>query len=67
MRLDLTRCLQSRTYIVTLELDRIHDATLERFIADRRAQSVAARTINRSLEIVRTVLNRAPRQTKCTS
>ena len=48
-------------YIGTLELDRIHDATLERFIADRRTQGVAATTINRSLEIVRTVLNRAAR------
>ena len=48
-------------YIGTLELDRIHDATLERFIADRRAQGVTATTINRSLEVVRTVLNRAAR------
>jgi len=48
-------------YIGTLELDRLHDVTLERFIADRRAQGVTATTINRSLEVVRTVLNRAAR------
>jgi integrase len=48
-------------YIGTLELNRIHDRTLERFIADRRADGVTATTINRSLEVVRTVLNRAAR------
>jgi integrase len=48
-------------YIGTLELNRIHDRTLEQFIADRRADGVTATTINRSLEVVRTVLNRAAR------
>ena len=48
-------------YIGTLELDRIHDATLQRFIADRLAGGVTATTINRSLEVVRTILNRSAR------
>src|SRR6266513_586572 len=48
-------------YIGTLELNRIHDRTLEGFIADRRASGVTATTINRSLEVVRTILNRASR------
>jgi len=48
-------------YIGTLELHRIHDRTLRTFIADRRADGVTATTINRSLEVVRTVLNRAAR------
>jgi integrase len=48
-------------YIGKLDLNRIHDRTLERFIADRRADRVTATTINRSLEVVRTILNRAAR------
>ena len=48
-------------YLGSLELNRIHDRTLERFIADRHAQGVTATTINRSLEVVRTILNRAAR------
>jgi hypothetical protein len=48
-------------YIGTLELNRIHDRTLERFVADRVAAGVSATTINLSLEVVRTVLNRAAR------
>ncbi len=48
-------------YIGTLELHRIHDRTLERFIADRLADGVTATTINRSLEVVRSVLNSAAR------
>ena len=48
-------------YIGTLELNRIHDRTLERFVTDRIAEGVSATTINRSLEVVRTVLNRAAR------
>jgi hypothetical protein len=39
----------------------IHDATLASFIADRIASGVTATTINRSLEVVRTVLTRAAR------
>jgi integrase len=48
-------------YIGTLELDRIHDVTLQHFIADRLAGGVTATTINRSLEVVRTILNRSAR------
>jgi integrase len=48
-------------YIGTLELKCVHDRTLDRFIADRMADGVTATTINRSLEVVRTVLNRAAR------
>jgi integrase len=44
-----------------LEIDRIHDGTLAPFVADRLAAKVSATTINRSLEVVRTVLNRAAR------
>ena len=45
----------------TLEIRRIHDGTLERFVADRSASGVTATTINRSLEVARTILNRAAR------
>jgi integrase len=48
-------------YIGDLEPHRIHDATLEPFIASRIALGASATTINRSLEIVRAVLNRAAR------
>ena len=44
-----------------LEVKQIHDATLKPFIADRLAAGVSATTINRSLEVVRTILNRAAR------
>lgn len=44
-----------------LEIDRVHDGTLEPFVADRLAANVSATTINRSLEVVRTILNRAAR------
>jgi integrase len=43
------------------EAHQIHDATLAPFIAARRASGVSATTINRSLEIVRTILHRAAR------
>lgn len=39
----------------------VHDATLKPFIAARLAAGVSATTINRSLEVVRTILNRAAR------
>jgi integrase len=45
----------------TLEIRRIHDGTLERFVGDRSASGVTATTINRSLEVARTILNRAAR------
>ena len=49
------------SYIGTLEIQQIHDGTLERFVADRVASGVTATTINRSLEVVRVILNRAAR------
>lgn len=49
------------SYIGTLDVHRIHDGTLERFITDRLASGVTATTINRNLEVVRTILNRAAR------
>jgi integrase len=48
-------------YIGALELRNIHDATLQPFIARRIEDGVTATTINRSLEVVRTILNRAAR------
>ncbi len=48
-------------YIGELEASQIHDGTLQSFIADRHAAGVTATTINRSLEVVRTILNRAAR------
>src|ERR1700694_575272 len=48
-------------YLGNLEVNRVHDRTLEPFIADRFATGVTATTINRSLEVVRTILNRAAR------
>jgi len=48
-------------YIGALELNRVHDRTLADFINERRTAGVSATTINRSLEVVRTVLNRAAR------
>jgi len=47
--------------IGNLEPQQIHDATLEPFIKDRLAQDASATTINRTLEVVRTILNRAAR------
>lgn len=49
------------SHIGHLEAHRVHDATLEPFILDRLADKASATTINRSLEIVRTILNRAAR------
>jgi integrase len=49
------------THIGHLELRQIHDRTLEPFIAARLAIDASATTINRSLEVVRTILNRAAR------
>lgn len=44
-----------------LEPHQVHDTTLAPFIASRVAASASATTINRSLEIVRAILNRAAR------
>lgn len=48
-------------YIGDLEPRQVHDATLASFIASRVAAGASATTINRSLEVVRAVLNRAAR------
>lgn len=48
-------------YIGNLEPRQVHDATLEPFIQDRLIQGASATTINRTLEVVRTILNRAAR------
>ena len=49
------------SYIGSLDIHRVHDGVLEHFVADRLASGVTATTINRSLEVVRTILNRAAR------
>lgn len=48
-------------YVGTLDIHQVHDGALESFIADRLASGVTATTINRSLEVVRTILTRAAR------
>ena len=48
-------------YIGDLEPRQVHDQTLERFVKARLADGASATTINRSLEVVRTILNRAAR------
>jgi integrase len=48
-------------YIGNLDIHRVHDATLKSFVAERLASGVTATTVNRSLEVVRTVLSRAAR------
>lgn len=49
------------TYIGTVELPRIHDGTLEPWKAKRRADGVSSTTINRTLEVVRSILNACAR------
>src|SRR5260370_9167303 len=48
-------------YIGMLEIHQIHDATLKSFISDRLASAVKPSTVNRSLEVVRTILHPPPR------
>jgi integrase len=48
-------------HIGDFDINQVHDATLESFVASRLAAGVGATTINRSLEVVRTVLNHAAR------
>ena len=48
-------------YIGDFEPQKIHDQTLEPFIKARLAAGASATTINRSLEVLRTILNRAAR------
>ena len=48
-------------YIGDLEAKCVHDETLKRFVEDRLATGVSPTTVNRNLQIVRTILNRAAR------
>jgi hypothetical protein len=48
-------------YIGHLEPHQVHDGTFAPFIAARIASGACATTINRSLEVVRTILHRAAR------
>lgn len=48
-------------YVGCLEPRQVHGATLEPFIKERLSQGASATTINRTLEVVRTILNRAAR------
>jgi integrase len=48
-------------YIGDLEPQQVHDQTLQCFVKARLAGGASATTINRSLEVVRTILNRAAR------
>jgi integrase len=50
-----------QSYIGDLEPQQIHDQTLEPFVKARLVGGASATTINRSLEVVRTILNRAAR------
>jgi integrase len=50
-----------QSYLGHLEPKQVHDQTLERFVKARLADGASATTINRSLEVVRTILNRAAR------
>lgn len=49
------------SHIGHLEPQQLHDQTLEPFVKARLAAGAGATTINRSLEVVRTILNRAAR------
>lgn len=49
------------SYLVNLEAKQVHDGTLKPFIAARLEAGVSNTTVNRSLEVVRTILNRAAR------
>jgi integrase len=50
-----------QSHIGDLEPQQVHDQTLQPFIKARLAAGASATTINRSLEVVRTILNRAAR------
>jgi integrase len=50
-----------QSYIRELEPKQVHDQTLVPFVKARLAEGASATTINRSLEVVRTILNRAAR------
>jgi len=49
-------------YIGDLVLERVHDGTLARFIAARRAKGVRSKSINNALGVVRRILNLAARR-----
>ena len=48
-------------HIGQLDLAQVHDGTLAPFVKDRLAAGVSATTVNRALEVTRTILNRAAR------
>ena len=48
-------------YVGDLEAHRVHDDTLRPFVDARLAKGVSATTINRTLEVARTILHRASR------
>lgn len=48
-------------FIGHLEVEKVHDGTLEAFRASRMADGVKPATINRALEVVRSILNKAAR------
>lgn len=48
-------------YIGDLTLDRVHAGTLDKFIADRKANGITAGTINRDISVIRRVLNLSAR------
>lgn len=48
-------------FVGLMDIGHIHDATLEEFKESRYGDGVSPTTINRSLEVVRTILNRAAR------
>lgn len=48
-------------FIGAMEISHVHDATLEEFKESRHLDGVSPTTVNRSLEVVRTILNRAAR------
>jgi len=48
-------------FIGTMDIAHVHDATLEEFKESRRMDEVSPTTINRTLEVVRAILNRAAR------
>jgi integrase len=50
-----------QSHVGHLEPQQLHDQTLEPFVQARLAAGASATTINRSLEVVRTILNRAAR------
>ena len=48
-------------YIGHLPVEKIHDGTLAQFVESRVLEGVTATTINRALEVVRTILNKSAR------